>query len=140
MTPEEKKQRALDFIFRSAANDRVAVEAIISDDFRCEMMEVDAAWQLGDKTMDGTLNRAEYLDFGMPSMQQLFRDGIQFTSELEICEGPHVVILGRSEAVANNGNRYHNVYSWYFRFAGDDRIELLREYRDTAHSRAAIGF
>ena len=43
------------------------------------------------------------------------------------------------EAIANNGHRHHNVYSWHFRFAGD-RIELLREYRDTHHSRVAIGF
>ncbi len=139
MNADQQKKTALDFVFKSEANDREAIDAILADDFVCEIMEVDAAWQLGDKTMGGVMTRDQYLDYGMPAMKQLFKNGMRFTSELEICEGPHVVILGRSEAIANNGNKYNNVYSWYFRFSGD-KIALLREYRDTHHSRVAIGF
>ena len=139
MNADEKKKTAFEFVLKSEANDRAAIERLISDDFICEIMEVDAAWQLGDKTMGGTMTRDQYLDYGMPAMKQLFKDGMRFTCELAICDGPHVVILGRSEATANNGNKYNNLYSWYFRFSGDT-ICLIREYRDTHHSRVVIGF
>ena len=139
MTADEQKKLAELFVYKGEENDFQFIEDNTTDDFTLETMEVDAEWQLGDVTVPGVMSKEQYLKYGMPAMKQLFKNGMEFTCELVISDGPHVAILGRSKAVATNGKPYNNVYVWYLKFRGDKICEM-REYRDTHHSRVVLGF
>lgn len=137
MNPEDQKSAAVRFLEACDGNDRATIDALLSPNFICELMEVDGDWSVDGRTLSNKLDRQTFLDFAVPAVRQLTRDGMHFAYELMMSDGPHVVILGSSNAMSYKDRPYTNVYSWYFRFEGD-KIALHREYRDTQHSRTAI--
>lgn len=129
MTSEQRKQKAEELLRASDRGDVAAVEAMITDDFRLEeMFRVPLMLPTGDP-LATVYDKAAYLDF-VRSVPSFTADGMHFTFELVISEGPDVVIFGESNATAVSGIKYANAYSWLFRFSGD-KIALLREYCDT---------
>lgn len=137
MTPEAKKEAVVRLQKALDAGDRDTVAALLHDDYEFLSMEVADEWQENGKTFSGRLNKAQYLEFGVPACQRVTRGGMNFTFELAACDGDHVFLLGNSNAIGHNGKPYNNVYCWYFRFEGD-KIIHKREYRDTHHSRLVL--
>lgn len=137
LTDEQKKQMCIDFQMACDAGDAATIEAMLADDFTFESMERDLNWTVKGQTVSRTLDKAQYLEHGATACQRVTKDGMHFTIELAICDGPHVILLGDSHAISHNGKPYNNCYCWYYRFDGD-KINHKREYRDTHLSRIAI--
>ena len=129
MTGEQQKQRAKELLQAAERGDVAAVEAMISDDFTLEEMLRVPIMLLTGEPLATVYEKEAYLDF-VRSIPSFTRDGMHFTYELAMSEGPYVVLFGESNATALSGKKYANAYSWLFRFA-DDKIALLREYCDT---------
>jgi ketosteroid isomerase-like protein len=138
MTPDEQKQKAVELLEACEHNDVPTAERLLADDFVYENMErMAAAWSVNGQEVSNRLDRATFIQFGVPANKTVTKDGMHFKYDLLISEGPHVAIFGESDAIAHNGKRYANCYCWFFRFSGD-KISLLREYRDTYLSRAVL--
>jgi ketosteroid isomerase-like protein len=137
VTPDEKKQAAIRLQRALDAGDRDAVDELLHEDFEFLSMERAETWSVDGETVSSTLDKAQYLEFGVPACQKVTRGGMKFTFELAACEGDHVFLLGDSHAISHNGKPYENCYCWYLRFSGD-KIIHKREYRDTHLSRMVI--
>ena len=137
MTAEEKKEAVVRLQKALAAGDRDTVAALLHDDFEMRQMEVPDSSDENSNPAPNTMDKAGYLEFGVPACQRVTRGGMNFTFETVACDGDHVFLLGNSHAIGHNGKPYNNVYCWYFRFSGD-KIIHKREYRDTHHSRVVL--
>ncbi len=136
MTAEEKKEAVIRLQKALDAGDRETVAELLHEDFEMRQMEIPDPNDSGNPAPN-TMDKAAYLEFGVPSCQRVTRGGMNFTFELAACDGDHVFLLGNSHAIGHNGRPYNNVYNWYFRFSGD-KIIHKREYRDTHHSRVVL--
>ena len=136
MTGEHQKLRAKEFMRAADRGDTAAVDAMISDDFRLELMFRMPIILPTGEPLQTVYDRESYLGF-VESIPSFTKDGMHVKYELALSEGPYVVLIGESNATAASGNQYANAYSWLFRFA-DDKIAGLREYFDTNLARTAL--
>jgi ketosteroid isomerase-like protein len=136
MTGEQLKQRAKEFMQAADRGDTAAVEAMISDDFRLELMFCMPIKLPTGEALQTVYDREAYLAF-VESIPSFTKDGMNVTYELALSEGPYVVLFGESNATAPSGEKYANAYSWLFRFA-DDKVADLREYFDTNLARTVL--
>lgn len=116
--------------------DTAAVDAMITDDFRLELMFRSPITMPTGEPLQTVYDRAAYLAF-VQSIPSFTRDGMNVTYELALSEGPYVVLIGESNATAQSGATYANAYSWLFCFV-DGKIAGLREYFDTNLARTAL--
>jgi ketosteroid isomerase-like protein len=129
MAGEQQKARAKELLEAADRGDAAAVEAMISNDFTLEeMLRVPIMLPTGEP-LPTVYEKEAYLDF-VRSIPSFTKDGMHFTYELAMSDGPYVVIFGESNATALSCKKYANAYSWLFRFT-EDKIALLREYCDT---------
>lgn len=137
MNSEDMKDRARQLLKACDAGDGDAAEALISDDFTFRFMEQAESWSVDGQEVSTTLDRGTFLQYGVTAAAAVTQDKLNFAFDLAVCEGPHVMVLGTSNALSLKGEPYKNNYCWYVRFDGD-RISMLREYCDTKHARDVL--
>lgn len=134
MGPEEQKEKAKQLLKACDAGDADAAAALIADDFTFQFMEKADSWMVDGQEVSTKLDRATFLNYGVSAAENVTLDKVlNFSFELAVSDGPHVMILGQSNAKSLKGKPYNNNYCWYLRFSGD-RISELREYCDTKHA------
>ena len=126
MTPDEKKELAVDFLSEFADPDPIKLATLVAEDFQWTVMTrmegmPPMKGREGIKNLEGTL-------------KTLMPGGLSMKFGTIICEGDHCAIQAESNATAMNGKKYNNRYHFYLRFAGD-KIAEVREYCDTNHAR-----
>lgn len=102
---------------------------MISDEFTSESMRRTPIEDPTGQPLPTVWGREAFLGF-VRNIKSLTKDGMHFSYELAVSEGPYVALFGESNATTLSSKKYANVYCWLFRFA-DDKIALFREYNDT---------
>jgi len=133
MELDEQKERARRLLKACDDGDREKAEALIADDFTFQFMEKADSWAVDGEVVSTKLDKQTFLVHGVGAAAQVTQDKLNFSFDLAVSEGPHVMILGQSNAKSLKGKPYNNNYCWYVRFTGD-RISELREYCDTKHA------
>ncbi len=126
MTPEGRKERALEFLRLMDCKDPDATRALVTDDFEYELV-----WSRPGATP--IRGRENFVDVAGAFFAQMFPGGLRFRFLSAVAEGDQVAVQAESEAVAFNGKPYRNRYHYYFRFCGD-KIALGREYCDSNYA------
>lgn len=127
MTPEQQKQKAIEFLKEFEHPDAARLGAMLSDNFEYELI----ARIPGVQTK---FNREEALRNFTTMLKAMAPNGFNFKFGTAISEGPHVAVQLEGDTTAANGRRYNNRYHFYLRFEGD-KIAQVREYCDTNHVR-----
>jgi ketosteroid isomerase-like protein len=134
MTPDERKETARQLLKACDMGDGEAAAKLINDDFTFQFMEKADTWIVDGQEVSTRLDKATFLNYGISAAEQVTRDKrLNFSFDLAVGEGDHVMILGKSDAISLKGKPYQNNYVWYLRFTGDG-ISELREYCDTKHA------
>ena len=126
MTPEQQKQRAVEFLSMLENPDPAKIEPMIADNFEWRVMTRMQGFA-PVKGKDGLKGFAKGLKTMMP-------DGVNMKFGTVFSEGNHVSVQCESNTTAANGRKYNNLYHFYVRFAGD-KIDQVFEYCDTNHAR-----
>ena len=129
MTGDQQKRQAKELLEAATRGDVVAAEAMISDDFKLELMQRVPITLADGTPLPTVYDKNAYLGF-VKQAGGTTKDGIHLTFDFAISDGPDVAVFGESNAVTLTGKIYANAYCWHFRFAGD-KIALFREYCDT---------
>jgi ketosteroid isomerase-like protein len=133
MTDDEKKAMAAKLLHGSASGDVEAVRSVIDEDFTFRFMQKAETWVADGIETSATLDRDNYLAYGVPVSNQITRDGMHFTLELYVLDGEWLAVFGHSNATSLKGKSYNNQYCWRIRFSGQG-VSELREYCDTHHA------
>ncbi|MBF6570890.1 MAG: nuclear transport factor 2 family protein [Candidatus Binataceae bacterium] len=123
MSPSDNKTAVLRFLENLNHPDPAVFEELIAEDFSFGIVSAMTDFP-------PIRGRRNFATSESAILRQLFPSGLNLKIETVICEGVQVVALGEADTIANNGRRYHQRYSFYFRFEGD-RIAEGREYNDT---------
>jgi hypothetical protein len=133
MNVDEMKAHALKLLHASAAGDVEVARPLITENFHFQFMQKASSWSADGKEVSARLDKSNYLQYGVPVSKQITRDGMHFTVEVVLNDGPWIVIFGHSNATSLKGKPYNNNYCWRTRFASDG-VEEFREYCDTHHA------
>jgi len=134
MTPDERKEKAKQLLKACDVGDGETAARLINDDFTFQFMEKAETWTVDGQEVSTTLDKATFLNYGVSAAENVTKDKrLNFSFDLAVNEGDHVMILGKSDALSLKGKPYQNNYVWYLRFTGDG-ISELREYCDTKHA------
>lgn len=131
MTTDNRKEKATQLLKACDLGDGTAAAKLINDDFTFRFMEGAETWTVDGQEVPTTLDRDTFLQYGLSAADQVTSSKrFNFSFDLAVNEGDHVMILGKSDALSLKGEPYRNNYVWYLRFNGDG-ISELREYCDT---------
>ncbi len=133
MNVDQMKDHAVRLLHASAGGDVEAVRPLIGDDFTFRFMQKAESWSADGKETSATLDKDNYLAYGVPVSKQITRDGMHFTVELILVDGDWLAIFGHSNATSLKGKAYNNNYCWRMKFSGD-LVSEFREYCDTHHA------
>lgn len=133
MIVEQMKDHAVKLLLASASGDVQTVRPLINDDFTFRFMQKAESWSADGKETSATLNKENYLAYGAPVSKQITRDGMHFTVELILVDGPWVATFGFSNATSLKGKPYNNNYCWRMLFSGNG-VKEFQEYCDTHHA------
>jgi len=127
------KDVATRLLHASASGDVDTVGQLINDDFHFQFMQKAESWSADGKETSAKLDKDNYLAYGVPVSNQITQDGMHFTIELILVDGPWVAAFGHSNATSLKGKPYNNNYCWRILFSGE-KVSELREYCDTHHA------
>ena len=93
-------------------------------------------WVTGSLPFSGENDKAGALA-GMPSVLDLFPEGLTFTVHSMVAEGDRVAIEASSSGRTFRGDQYAQEYHFLMR-AKDGKIAEWKEYIDTEHARKVL--
>ena len=93
-------------------------------------------WVTGSLPFSGENDKAGALA-GMPSVLDLFPEGLTFTVHSMVAEGDRVAIEASSSGRTFRGDQYAQEYHFLMR-AKDGKIAEWKEYMDTEHARKVL--
>jgi len=93
-------------------------------------------WVTGSLPFSGENDKAGALA-GMPSVLDLFPEGLTFTVHSMVAEGDRVAIEASSSGRTFRGDQYAQEYHFLMR-ARDGKIAEWKEYMDTEHARKVL--
>ncbi len=126
MTPEQQKQRVIEFLATVEKADAAKLDAMVTDNFEWRVM----TRMEGTQPVKGKNGLKEFAKNAKASMP----NGVNFTFGTIFSEGNDVSVQAESNTITANGRKYNNLYHFYFRFEGE-RIAQVREYLDSNHVR-----
>ncbi|MDO8434986.1 MAG: nuclear transport factor 2 family protein [Candidatus Binatus sp.] len=126
MQPAQMKETVIEFLREFEDPDPAKLETMVADHFEYRVMTK----MPGFETLKGKAGIRQFAG----TIKTMLPNGLNMKLGPIICEGDHASVLAESDTVAANGRKYANMYSFYFRFAGD-KIAEVREYCDTNHAR-----
>ena len=126
MTPEQQKQRAVEFLSMLENPDPAKIEPIVADNFEWRVMT----------RMEGfaPVKGKEALKGFAKGLKTMMPHGLNMKYGTVFSEGNNVSVQCESNTTAANGRNYSNLYHFYLKFDGD-RIAQVLEYCDTNHAR-----
>jgi ketosteroid isomerase-like protein len=126
MTPQQQKERAVEFLKMLENPDPAKIEPIVADNFE---------WRLMTRMpgMDPVKGKAALKGFAH-GLKTMMPNGINMTFGTVFSEGNNVSVQCESNTTAANGRKYNNLYHFYVKFDGDKIAQVL-EYCDTNHAR-----
>jgi len=133
MNVDQMKDHATRLLMASASGDVETVRPLINEDFTFRFMQKAESWSADGKETSATLDKENYLAYGVPVSKQITQNGMHFTVELILVDGDWVAIFGQSNATSLKGKPYNNNYCWRMRFSGEG-VSEFREYCDTHHA------
>ncbi|MDG2003482.1 MAG: hypothetical protein P8J20_09145 [Novosphingobium sp.] len=134
MDADGMKEKARQLLKACDLGDAASAAKLINDDFTFQFMEKAETWVVDGQEVSTKLDKPTFLDHGLGAAEQVTSGKrFNFSFDLAVSEGDHVMILGTSNALSLKGEPYQNNYVWYLRFSGDG-ISELREYCDTKHA------
>jgi ketosteroid isomerase-like protein len=126
MTPEQQKERAVEFLSMLENPDPAKIEPMVADNFEWRVMTRMPGFA-PVKGKEGLRGFAKGLKTMMPN-------GVNMKFGTVFSEANNVSVQCESNTTAANGRKYNNLYHFYLKFDGD-RIAQVLEYCDTNHAR-----
>ena len=131
--PSGHKRTAIELMYASESGKGDVVSQLTNDDFQFQFMKRGEGWVDGDGKTSSRLNKTDFIKTGVPMVNDLMKNGMNFRIELAMEEGDRVAIFGESHGESKAGRPYNNRYCWRFTFCGDKVSEFL-EFCDTHHA------
>lgn len=125
---EENKKLAAEMMDALSRADIDWVTENYADDMRI--------WVTGSLPFSGEQDKAGAIA-SMPTVLDLFPEGLTFTTHRMVAEGDSVAIEASSKGKTFRGDQYEQEYHFVMR-ARDGKITEWKEYMDTEHARKVL--